>query len=224
MTDIRPLIEAPPRKSRRQIQDQFRTLIRQAGELTEGLDAEALNRRPSPERWSPLECVEHLNATARLYLPVLTDAIQEARESGMDAASRRGPRGGSDGRTLLGRLVVWSQEPPPRFRMKTFEQIAPEAGGEEQASAAQAGEPAGGADPMASALDADAVLEEFEALHEELIVRINESGMLDRKKVKIRSTLDRRLKLSLEDWFWFLAAHARRHLWQAAEAAYGKER
>jgi hypothetical protein len=33
--------------------------------------------------------------------------------------------------------------------------------------------------------------------------------------VKVRSVLNPRLKLSLGDWFQFMAAHARRHLWQA---------
>lgn len=201
MTDIRETIEARPRKSRRQIQDQFRTLIRQADDLAEGLDTEALTRRPAPDQWSPIECIDHLNVMARLYLPILTEAIQDARAEGLDDdASRRGPQGGSDGRSIIGRILTWSQEPPPRFRMKTFEESRP------------------GKD-----LDPAAVLDEFEALHEEIIVRINESGTLDRKKIKIRSVLDRRLRLTLEDWFWFLAAHARRHLWQAADAAYGAE-
>lgn len=180
------------------IQDQFRTLIRQAGELMDGLDAERLNRRPGPDRWSPLECVEHLNVTARLYIPILTEAIQDAQRQGLDAGiSRRGPRGASDGRTLMGRILVWTQEPPPRFRMTTFTELEP-----------------------APSLDPQTVLESFETLHEELIVRINESGTLNRKRVKIRSPLDGRLRMSLEDWFWFMAAHARRHLWQASAAAY----
>ena len=34
----------------------------------------------------------------------------------------------------------------------------------------------------------------------------------------MRSVLDRRLKLSLGDWFHFMAAHGRRHLWQARRA------
>ena len=100
-----------------------------------------------------------------------------------------------DGRTLLGRVVAWTQEPPARFRTKTFDELQP--------------------DPGDAGLDPAAVLEEFESLHEELIVRINESSDLDRKRVKIRSVLDDRLRLSLDDWYAFLSAHARRHLWQA---------
>lgn len=186
------------RANRRGLADQLRTLIRHAHELAEPLDTPTFNRKPEGGGWSVAECLEHLNATARLYLPVLTEAIEEARSTGA-AEGRR------EGRTLFGRLVTWSQEPPARFRMKTWEQIAPRPG-EEQ-----------------NPLRPEAVLEEFEALHEELIVRINESSDMDRKKIRLRSVLDSRLKLSLGDWFAFLAAHGRRHLWQAEQVLEGME-
>ena len=177
------------RRNRQGFADQVRDLIRRAHRIAEPLDRATFNRKPEPDRWSVAECIDHLNATARLYLPVLAEAIEDARERGLVDGRR-------DGRTLLGRLVVWTLEPPARFRMKTFAEIEPEA--------------EDGWDPAEA-------LEEFEALHEELIVRINESSDIDRKRVKIRSALDSRLKLSLGDWFAFLAAHARRHLWQAEQ-------
>lgn len=188
MNDLRTELERKPRRSRRQVQDQFRTLIRQARTVAGGLDRPTFNRRPSPGRWSVGECLEHLNASARLYLPVLTEAIEDGLARGLTTMRR-------DGRTILGRLAVWSQEPPPRFRRGTWPELEPEPD-----------------------LDPADVVADFEALHEELIVRINESGGLDRKKIRVRSVLDRRLRLSLDDWFCFLAAHARRHLWQAADA------
>ena len=178
------------RANRQRPQDDLRTLIRQARTVAEGLDRDRFNARPGPGRWSVGECLDHLNATARLYLPVLTDAIHRAREKGLAG------RGGS-GTTWIGRVLVWTQEPPPRraTRMGTWPEL----------------EPTRDLDP-AETLDA------FEALHEELIVRMNEASDLDRKRVKVRSALDSRLRLSLGDWFAFLAAHGRRHLWQADRA------
>lgn len=173
------------RPNRHGLPDQVRTLIRHAREVAEGLPPEDFDRRPEQERWSVAECLDHLNETARVYLPVITDAVEEARAKGLT-------RGKGEGRTLIGRIVVRMQEPPARFRTSTFEELEPTRG-----------------------LDRDTVLEEFETLHEELIVRMNESGDLDRKKIKIRSVLDPRLRLSLGDWFAFLAAHGRRHVWQA---------
>jgi hypothetical protein len=167
--------------------DQVRTLIRCAREVAEGLDTATFNRRPPGGGWSVAECLDHLNATARLYLPAFAEAMEEARERGWVSDDRT-----RDGRTWLGRIVARSQEPPVRFRMKTFDALQP-----------------------VSDLNPDAVIEEFEILHEELIVRINESLSLDRRRIRIRSVLNPRLRLSLADWFAFLAAHGRRHLWQA---------
>jgi hypothetical protein len=177
------------RPNRQGAADQVRSLIRCARDLVRGADREALTSTPPGGGWSPVQCLEHLNETARVYLPVLAEAMERGRAAGL--VGRPGP-----GRTLLGRAAAWSQEPPVRIRVRTHDLIEPAPG----------------------ALDPDAVLEQFELLHEELIVRINESGSLDRKRIRVRSVLDARLKLSLGDWFVFLAAHARRHLWQAERA------
>lgn len=173
------------RENRRGVQDQFRTILRRARELFADVDRETFNRRPGPERWSAGECIEHLNTTARTYLPALTDAIISGRGRG---GSRR------SGRTLVGRLLAWLQEPPPRFHRRARVELMP-----------------------AQDLDPADVLEDFEALYEEVIVRVNESRDLDRRKIRVRSVLNPFLRLKLDDWFAYLAAHARRHLWQAAE-------
>lgn len=177
------------RSNRQGLADQVRTLIRSAHDLAGGVDAETLNRNPPDGGWSAAQCLEHLNETARVYLPVIAEAMETGRAAGL--TERTG-----DGRTFIGRIIAWSQEPPVRFRFRTFEAI----------------------EPPREALDRDRVLEDFEALHEELIVRINEAGTLDCKRIRFRSVLDPRLKLSLGDWFGFLAAHGRRHLWQAQRA------
>jgi hypothetical protein len=177
------------RPNRQGVADQVRTLLRSAREMVEGADPATLVEAPPGGGWSPVQCLEHLNETARLYLPVIADAMDRGRADGL--LGRPAP-----GLTLLGRIVVWSQEPPVRLRMRTRQPLEP---------------PEGGLDPAS-------VLEEFELLHEELIVRINESGSLDRQRIRIRSVLAPRLQLSLGDWFAFLAAHARRHLWQAEQA------
>lgn len=44
------------------------------------LKIEQLEYRPSPESWNILECIEHLNIYARLYLPKLEKALQDLPE------------------------------------------------------------------------------------------------------------------------------------------------
>ena len=45
-------------------------------------------KRPDPKSWSVAECVEHLNLTARAFLPLLERAIEEARALGSPAPAR----------------------------------------------------------------------------------------------------------------------------------------
>jgi len=42
------------------------------------LDEKILNQRESPDRWSALECLEHLNRYADFYLPEIAKVIQDA--------------------------------------------------------------------------------------------------------------------------------------------------
>ena len=167
---------------------EFQELITGVDDLVRRTDPAQLNRRPADGGWSAAECIDHLNVSARLYLEPLQEAIAEARRVG-----RIGNR--PDGRTLFGRLVAWTMEPPPRFTMKTYGALEP-----------------------GTELAPEALAREFETLHRTLIAELESAAGLDRKRVKVRSLLERRLKLSLDDWFAFIAAHARRHLWQAERA------
>lgn len=167
---------------------EFETLIQRVADLVGEAEASALNRRPAEGRWSAAECIDHLNQTVRLYLGPFDEAIAAARADGLT-----GER--ADGRTLLGRVVTWTMEPPPLFKMKTFGELRP-----------------------AEEHDPDELVERFTSLHRSLLRQLEGAGDLDRKRVKIRSLLDSRLRLSLDDWYAFIAAHARRHLWQAERA------
>ena len=173
---------------REELRDEYVALIDEVRRLAASTDPDAFNRRPAPGSWSAGECVDHLNSSARLYLEPLEQAIADARVQGLI-----GDR--PDGRTLLGRVVAWSTEPPARLKMKTWDELEP-----------------------SPEHDPGALADEFERLHRQLLEQLESAADLDGKRVKVRSLLDSRLKLSLDDWFAFLAAHGRRHLWQAERA------
>jgi hypothetical protein len=171
----------------RELEAQFVEVIRQVRELADRGQA-GFGQRPAEGSWSAAECIDHLNVTARLYLPALGQAIDTAREAG-SVGDRR------DGRTILGRIITWAMEPPPRLKMATFAELQPQ-----------------------QALEPGALVSDFSELHRGLIDQIHEARDLDRKRIKVRSLLDSRLRLSLDDWYAFLAAHGRRHIWQAEKA------
>ncbi|RTQ47582.1 DinB family protein [Hymenobacter gummosus] len=58
---------------------QLQTAVRQLHATVETelqpLPDAVLNRKPRPDGWSVLECLEHLNRYARYYLPALTKAL-----------------------------------------------------------------------------------------------------------------------------------------------------
>ena len=62
---------------------QFEQLAAHADALTDPLSDEQFVWRPDQDSWSIAECLDHLNATARVYLPVLDEGISEAIRRGV---------------------------------------------------------------------------------------------------------------------------------------------
>ncbi|MEQ8704118.1 MAG: DinB family protein [Phaeodactylibacter sp.] len=55
--------------------------IQRAQQLREQPEA-ALNRKPSPESWSALECIEHLNRYGEFYLPEIRERLGSTSHKG----------------------------------------------------------------------------------------------------------------------------------------------
>ena len=154
--------------------------------LVPGLTPEQLRWRSSPNAWSVLECIAHLNETARQYAPVIHAAIDRARASEWFG---RGPFHYG----LLERWFVRLMEPPPKFRVRRTP-FPPDLSG-----------------------PPDAVLSEFDQLHSELAGYVRTAIGIDLARTKVESPASRSLKLSLGQVFALLAAHGRRHIWQAKQ-------
>jgi hypothetical protein len=125
--------------------------------LAKHLSFEQFNWRPSPERWSIGQCVEHLNITTERYLPVLRKAMSDAR-----AAGKLAP-----GPFALGFLERWflgTMEPPPRRRFRTGKSFV-----------------------AAPGLDPSLTMERFDTLQAGFAGCIREAEGLDLKKIKVRS-------------------------------------
>src|SRR5215831_13460029 len=98
--------------------DQLTDIRRRTRELVDGLSPEQLTRRPDPSKWSIAECLAHLNVTAAGYLPAIDAAIQRGKESKMFGKGPFKPG-------LLGGLLKWIAEPPPKFRLRAPKAILP---------------------------------------------------------------------------------------------------
>ena len=60
---------------------QFEALSADAGALVDPLTDAQFTWSPSPDVWSVGQCIEHLNVTARAYLPALDEGIASAIRS-----------------------------------------------------------------------------------------------------------------------------------------------
>ena len=163
----------------------FERLACDADALAGALTHEQFTWRPRPETWSVAECLEHLNVTARLYLPALDEGIAEA--------IRRGLYGEGPFRyNCLGRWFVRAQEPPPRFRVKTPKAFVP-----------------------APARPRHEVMAAFRAYQVQFVDRLRQANGLDLARARVKSPAVSWIRLPLGSGFEAVVAHERRHLWQA---------
>lgn len=164
---------------------QFEQLSADADALVQPLTDVQFTWQPAPGAWSIAQCIDHLNVTARLYLPKLDEAIA--------AAMRRGLYGQGPFRySRIGRWMTRSQEPPARLRTKTVKIFHPP--------------------PDRSRAE---IMTAFRAYQVQYIDRLRQANGLDLARAHVRSPAFDWLRFSLGSGFALTAAHERRHLWQA---------
>jgi hypothetical protein len=169
------------------LRQQFETLAISADSLVGNLTDAQFTWQPPEGGWTVSQCVDHLNATARAYLPRLDEAIAEA--------IRRGLYGeGPFAYNWLGRLFAKVMEPPPRLRAKTPKQFQP-------------------GSPRAR----QEVLPAFRAYQVQYIDRLHQANGLDLARARVASPVSTWIRLPLGSGFTLIAAHERRHLWQARQ-------
>jgi hypothetical protein len=167
---------------------QFESTKREARRLAGALTDGQFNWRPAPDKWSIGQCLQHLGNSTDAALGAIDRAIATARDRGW---RRSGPfRYG-----WFTRWMVRSMEPPPQRRMRTFPVFL----------------------PAENTLARDQVLAELDAARDRLIERAHAASGLDVQRAVVVSPVSRLFRLPLGGYLAFLAAHDRRHLWQAAQ-------
>lgn len=164
---------------------QFEQLADEADALAGTLTDDQFNWRPEDTRWSIAQCIEHLNVTARLYLPTLDEDIDEA--------IRRGLYGeGPFTYSLLTRTLLGLLEPPPRIRLKTPKAFLPPPQRRRQETLAG-----------------------FRAYQMQFVDRLRQANGLDLSRARFAHPHSRLVRIPLGTGFAIVCAHERRHLWQA---------
>ena len=164
---------------------QFEQLSADADALAGSLTDDQFNWQPAPGVWSMAQCIEHLNVTARLYLPKLDDSIADAIRRGL---YNEGPFTYN----WIGRFFAKVNEPPPRFRMKSPKTFHPV--------------------PQRARQD---VLAAFRAYQKQYVDRLRQASGLDLARARVSSPASSWIRMPLGSGFALMTAHERRHLWQA---------
>ena len=166
---------------------QFEQLSADADALVTPLRDEQFNWHPAPGGWSIAQCLDHLNVTARMYLPMLDEGIADAIRRGLYAE-------GPFRYNVFNRMIARSMEPPYRLRTKAPKAFQPPPGRPRH-------------DVMAA----------FRAYQVQYIDRLRQANGLDLVRAKAASPVLRWLRMPLGTAFAFTTAHERRHLWQARQ-------
>ena len=166
---------------------EFERLSAEADALVGALSDAQFTWPPAPGAWSIAQCLEHLNVTARTYLPSLDEGIADAIRRGLYAD-------GPFTYNWTGRLFVRSMEPPVRMKVKTPTVFQP--------------------GPDRSRHE---IMAAFRAYQVQFIDRLRQANGLDLARARVTSPAWRWLRIPLGSAFALTAAHERRHLWQARQ-------
>jgi len=164
---------------------QFEGLADTADALVAPLADEQFAWQPRAGAWSIAQCIDHLNATARFYLPRLDDGIGSAIRQGMYAD-------GPFKYWWIARVFVSSLEPPPRPRVRTRAALEPP--------------------PIRRRHD---IMAAFRAYQVQYVDRLRQANGLDLARARVHSPVLKWVVMPLGTGFAAMAAHERRHLWQA---------
>lgn len=160
----------------------------QARDLCGSLSEAQINWRPDGRAWSVGQCVDHLSRSNRIYLGALAEASVRApvRVEERDAALAAKGLGG-----WFVRLI----EPPPRSKLPIpLAEMSPP-----------------------DRLDREAVIADFVAIQARVLDLLRATADRDLDRVRFRNPMAKRLPLfSVSTGFLVIAAHERRHLFQAA--------
>jgi hypothetical protein len=170
------------------LEKELNDALKRAQDLVASTEPRLFTVRPRLSAWSAAECIAHLSISSEMFIPVLRQAIDEARRNNVTGEKE-------PSMDFLGRILRWFLEPPVHSRMKTPARFV----------------------PKAIRAKAEAI-NEFSTLQRQIIELLHSAQSIALSKVKLVSPFDKRVKYNLYSAFRIIAAHQRRHLWQAEQA------
>lgn len=153
------------------------------------LPGDTMKWRPSPQVWSALDVIDHLNKVYALYLDNFQRLINEAPI--LDDAVKSPVQ-----RTLIGRMAIFGCRPKHgrrRMKIKTFDFFQP------------------------TLEDPKVIMTDFSNNKDRFHTLIKTARNKDVRGIKIQTALGSKVKFYIPECFEFLLVHEQRHLVQIQE-------
>ncbi len=173
--------------TREQYLASIRQLTASANDLTRGLNMDQLTWQPAAgEKWSILECLDHVAISVGIYLDAMEPAIRDARPGSSAAIFQTAG--------YLSTKFTRAMEPPPRQKMYASGKIRPR-----------------------PTLNPEGILPLFLAAMDRVTTVAASGAGKDLNSVRFRNPLFPVVRFTVSSGFLIVAAHGRRHLWQAEQ-------
>ena len=171
-----------------EVLSQIDALDRAADDLASPLSDAQFHWQPDEgHAWSIALCIEHLATANRVYAEPMRAAVDTARSKSF---TRRGPIAS----TIFGRMFISSLEPPVKRRTKAPSKILPPSGG--------------------TRTD---ILKRYHDAHARIRQLILECADVDANRATFTNPFISVVRVRVGTAFHIIAAHDRRHLWQAEQ-------
>lgn len=162
--------------------------LARAQALVSSVDDQLLHRQPPRGGWSMLQCLQHIVLTNQAILTAMV-ATAPPRNAAGELDTHVAQNG-------VARFFLWVLEPPVRWlRVKSLPAVVPE-----------------------YVPDARQVLADLEATHRQVTQLMRSLSSAEVNTIRFPDLFNPRFSHSLGVGMLIIAAHERRHLWQAEQA------
>ncbi|OIN61102.1 DinB family protein [Arsenicibacter rosenii] len=175
----------------RQLQQRLSAVLTIIDQDFRPLTHEQLSRKPAPDKWSMIECLQHLNLAERFYIRNIQHKVDQLGLIQHQPADQPLESG------WVGRALRWAVDPKTKMKLPAPSFIKPR---------------------QAQDLDVADVMQQFVDLQQTLHTLIDKGVYLDWNTTKLATLFGNSIRIRLGDALLMLVAHTERHINQALRA------
>ena len=168
------------------VANELEQAISRVENLTANLDEKTLNQPEAEDKWSMLQCIEHITLATAVYVKNFSEKL-----NGQQLPTATDNYKGHWKGKMFAKMNAPKPEGEIPMKLKTFKFLEPK-----------------------SQLNSNTVMAEFKQVHEQMIALVEKSRAVNIDRIKVPTALGSMVKLRLGEALRFIVAHTQRHLVQ----------